>query len=86
MTQGSPSGLIVEDSDIELTFRRRLRIAFLRQAGLVEIIIEVEQPESMAAPQRSILDYTGSNLVGATYGIVQHLIATNNFELKPNFI
>ena len=86
MTQGSPSGFIVEDSDIERTFRRRLMTTILRETGLVEIIVEVEQPESVAAPNRSISYYTRPNLEGATYGIVRPLITANNFELKLNFI
>ena len=58
----------------------------MREIGLVEINAKVVQTDLMAAPQRSILDFARPNREGAAPNIVHPPIATNNFEIKPNFI
>ena len=40
----------------------------------------------MVVPPPSISDYAWSNLDGATYNIIRLLIATDIFDLNPNFI
>ena len=71
--------MVEEDSDIECTFRRRLRTAILSETGSVEVNVKVEQTEPMVAPQWSLSDYARLNVEGATSSIVRHPIAANSF-------
>ena len=46
----------------------------------MEVIVEVEQNDPMAIPQRSISDYARPNMGGAASSIIRRPIAANNFE------
>lgn len=86
MTWGNSTQLIGKDSNIDHTFRWRLWDAVLRDTRLVQVSVEVEQRESMAAPPRNISDYVKHNLDDAISNIVWPPIASKKFKLKSNFI
>ena len=74
MIKVNPSILLEEDSNIDRTIHHRLRTASLRGTGAIEVNVEVEQLEPMAASQRSISDCGRPNMEGATFSIVRSLI------------
>lgn len=86
MTRGNSSRLVEEDPKIKQPLLRRLRIIVLRKTELLELSVEIEQLEAMALPQRSISNCARPILDGVNLSIVWPPIATNNFELKLNFI